>query len=124
MNLASAYLALGGVTTIGFGIAYAVRSRQMARMVGIELPDASARADYRSIYAGAQIAIGIFFLVAAQSAAWLAPGLAAVALFACGFGVARLCSLAIDRAKWEVQWVIGATEILAGSVAAWLLSRI
>jgi hypothetical protein len=120
MNLASAYLALGGITTIGFGIAYAVRSPRMARMVDLELPSAAARADYRSIYAGSQIAIGIFFLIAARSPAWLAPGLAAVALFAGGFGVARLTSLAIDRAKWQVQWIVGALEIGAGAVAAWL----
>ncbi|MFN2475602.1 MAG: DUF4345 family protein [Chthoniobacterales bacterium] len=120
MNFASAYLALGGITTIGFGLAYAVRSSRMARMVDLELPSAAARADYRSIYAGSQVAIGIFFVIAARSSAWLAPGLAAVAFFACGFGVARLSSLALDRAKWQFQYIVGALEIGAGAIAAWL----
>lgn len=116
------YLALGGVVTFGFGVAYLVRSRQMARFVGIALTSGSARADYRSIYGGAQICIGAFFCVAAWIPAWRTAGLAALSLFAFGFGAARLGSLALDRVgRRDVQWIVGALEVLAAAVGAVIL---
>jgi hypothetical protein len=124
MNLAAPYLALGGLVTIGFGVLYIVRSSAMAHMVGIELPTATARADYRSIYGGSQICIGIFFCLAAWHPSWRGAGLAALSLFALGFGVARLGSLALDRVRRDLQWVIGALEILAGVIGALLFVRL
>src|SRR3954464_12956989 len=100
------YLSLAGLVTIGFGITYLMRSHAMAHMVGIELPTAPARADYRSTYGGAQIAIGIFFCVAAGRPTWHTAGLAAVTLFALGFGVTRLSSLAVERVRRDFQWVV------------------
>lgn len=122
MTASAAYLALGGVVTIAFGAAYVVRSRQMARLVGIEMPSASARADYRAIYSGSQIGIGLFFIIASRHPSWFAPGLTGLALFALGFGIARLASLASERAGREFQWLVGALEMLAGLVALWLLA--
>jgi hypothetical protein len=117
-SLAVAVLALGAAVTFGFGVAYVVASRRMARMVGIEIPTPSARADYRAIYGGAQIALGVFFALAAWRPAWREAGLAALALFAAGFGVARLGSLAAERAGRDPQWIVGALEVIAGIVAA------
>ena len=123
MSLDAAYLALGALVTIGFGVAYLVDSHVMARMVGIALPSAGARADYRAIYGGAQVGIGFFFALAAWRPAWHEPGLAALALFALGFGIVRLASLALDRIRRDPQWVVGALEIAGGIGAAWLLAR-
>ena len=111
-------LALGAAVTFGFGVAYLVASRPMARMVGVEISSPSARADYRAIYGGAQVALGVFFALAAWRPAWREPGLAALALFAAGFGVVRLASLAVDRARRDPQWIVGALEVIAGLVAA------
>jgi uncharacterized protein DUF4345 len=123
MNLAAGYLVLGGVVTIAFGIVYLVRSRLMARIVGIELRTAAARADYRSIYGGAQVCIGTFFCIAAGQPTWRTPGLVALGLFALGFGVTRLGSLALDRVRRDVQWLVGTLEIVAGVIALLLLKR-
>jgi hypothetical protein len=111
-------LALGAVVTFGFGVAYLAASRRMARMVGIDIPSPGARADYRAIYGGAQVALGVFFALAASRPAWREPGLAALALFAAGFGVARLGSLAVERDRRDPQWIVGALELVAGLVAA------
>jgi hypothetical protein len=109
------------LVTLGFGVLYLVRSRLMARMVGMHLPSASARADYRSIYGGAQIAIGIFFCLTAWEPTWRRPGLVGLTLFVLGFGVTRLTSLASERVGRDVQWVVGALEVIAGIVGAVLL---
>jgi uncharacterized protein DUF4345 len=124
MTVRVSYLWVAAVVTAGFGIAYLARSVAMARMVGVQIPSAAARADYRAIYGGAQIGIGIFFALAARQAAWEVPGLWAVALFAGGFGVARLGSLALDRAGRNPQWVVGVLELLAGVTAAWLAGSV
>ena len=121
MNIAAGYLALGGLVTVGFGVLYRVRSRLMARMVGIDLRPGRARADYRSIYGGSQITIGVFFCLAAWQPSWRAAGLAALSLFALGFGMTRVASLAYDRVGHDAQWVVGALEILAGVIGLLLL---
>ncbi len=123
MSLDAAYLALGALVTIGFGVAYLADSHAMGRMVGIALPSAGARADYRAIYGGAQVGVGFFFALAAWRPAWHQPGLAALALFALGFGIARVASLGVDRVRRDPQWIVGALEIVAGLGAAWLLAR-
>ena len=105
--MVAVYLALAGVVTIAFGMVYLLRSRLMARTVGIELRSAGARADYRAIYGGSQIGVGIFFCVVARHSSSHALGLAAVSLFALGFGITRLASLAYDRAGRDPQWVLG-----------------
>jgi hypothetical protein len=120
MSVGVIYLWVAAAVTAGFGFVYLARSAAMARMVGVQIPSASARADYRAIYGGAQVGIGIFFAAAARHAGWHVPGLWAVALFAGGFGVARLGSLAVDPAGRNPQWIVGVLELLAGVAAAWL----
>lgn len=121
MTLAAIYLYVGALITVGFGVAYLVATRQMARMVGIAIESAGARADYRAIYAGSQIAIGVFFAIAAHVQPWRAPGVVALSLYACGFGIARLGSLAADGVKRHPQWIVGALELLAGLVGVWMV---
>ena len=124
MSAGVIYLWIAAVVTVGFGLAYLVRSAAMARFVGLALPSASARADYRAIYGGAQIGIGVFFAAAARHRDWDAPGLWAAALFAIGFGLVRLGSLALDRAsRRNPQWVVGVLELTAGIAATWLAHR-
>ena len=120
MSVGAAYLAIGGLATLGFGVAYLARSDVMARMVGIALPSPGARADYRAIYGGAQVALGLYFVLAALTPEWRRPGLAGLALFAAGFGVARMASLARERAWRHPQWIVGALELLGGIVATLL----
>ena len=122
MNLAAIYLGVGGLITFGFGVAYLIHSERMARMVGIELRSAGARSDYRAIYGGSQVGLGLFFLWATYHASWRSAGLAALALFALGFGVARLLSLALDRAGRNVQWIVGAIETALGLIALVLVA--
>lgn len=117
-----AYLLVGGLITLGFGIAYLIRSSKMAAAVGIAIPSSSARADYRAIYGGAQVSIAIFFLIAAFQPGWREPGVAALALFAAGFGIARLSSLTIEKAPREIQHLVGALELAAGLAGFVLLA--
>jgi Domain of unknown function (DUF4345) len=123
MDAGTVFLNVAAAVTAGFGVIYLVRSRGMAGLVGIELPSRSARADFRAIYGGAQVGIGLFFAACARHSGWELPGLWAVALFAGGFGLARLGSLVVDRAGWNPQWVVAALELVIGAIAGWLAIR-
>lgn len=98
-------------------------------MVDIALPTASARADFRAIYGGAELGMALFFALAARRPAWVRPGLAALALIVGGFGAVRLGSLAVDAAPTPgaaaaLLWLVGATELAGALLCAWALWRL
>jgi hypothetical protein len=97
--------------------------------VDIALPTASARADFRAIYGGAELGMALFFALAARRPAWVRPGLAALALIVGGFGAVRLGSLAFDAAPTRgaaatLLWAVGATELAGALLCAWALKRL
>ena len=89
----------------------------MAGRVEIQLPSPPARADYRAIYGGSQIGIGLFFCLAAWQQSWRVSGLVALGVFALGFGIARLSSMAYERVRRNWQWIAGTLEIVAGAIS-------
>jgi hypothetical protein len=98
-------------------------------VVDITLPTASARADFRAIYGGAELGMALFFALAARRPAWVRPGLAALALIVGGFGAVRLGSLALDAvptrgAAAALLWVVGAIELSGALLCAWALKRL
>jgi hypothetical protein len=97
--------------------------------VDIALPTASARADFRAIYGGAELGMALFFALAARRPAWVRPGLAALALIVGGFGAVRLGSLALDAAPAPgtaapLLWAVGAIELTGALLCAWALTRL
>jgi hypothetical protein len=98
-------------------------------VVDIALPTASARADFRAIYGGAELGMALFFALAARRPDWMRPGLAALALIVGGFGAVRLGSLALDAAPARgaaapLLWGVGAIELVGALLCAWALWRL
>jgi hypothetical protein len=127
--LARALLVAGALVSGGFGVLYTVRPEWLAGVVDIALPTASARADFRAIYGGAELGMALFFALAARRPAWVRPGLAALALIVGGFGAVRLGSLALDAAPARgtaapLLWVVGAVELTGALLCAWALRRL
>jgi hypothetical protein len=84
---------LAGLAFIGFGLAFTLWPLPLARVVEIPLPTPTARIDFAATYGGFELGFGIFLLVCARRAAWLAPGLWATAAALGGFAVVRLHGL-------------------------------
>ncbi len=129
MFLARALLIAGALVSGVFGLLYTVRPEWLAGVVDIALPTASARADFRAIYGGAELGMALFFALAARRPAWVRPGLAALALIVGGFGAVRLGSLALDVAPTRgaaaaLLWVVGAIELFGAFLCAWALRRL
>jgi hypothetical protein len=127
--LARTLLIAGALVSGAFGLLYTVRPAWLAGVVDIALPTASARADFRAIYGGAELGMALFFALAARRSAWVRPGLAALALIVGGFGVVRLASLALDAGPTRgsaasLLWAVGATELAGALACAWALKRL
>lgn len=93
MNLPRAILWLTAAGFLGFGLAFALWPSPMITYIDIQLPTATAFADFTATYGGLELGVGFFLMVCAYRADWLEPGLwAATATFA-GFAVVRLISI-------------------------------
>lgn len=97
MILARWILGVIGVTFVAIGAGFLVRPVSWAAWLEIALPTATARTDLRATYGGFDLAFGIFLLVAARRADWVAPGLVANALALGGFAAGRLLGFAVER---------------------------
>jgi hypothetical protein len=121
-------LVAGAFVSGVFGLLYTVRPEWLAGVVDIALPTASARADFRAIYGGAELGMALFFAVAARRPAWVRPGLAALGLIVGGFGAVRLGSLALDPAPRgdadTLLWAVGAVELSGALLCTWTFSRL
>ena len=79
-------LVLLGLMFLSFGVAFLLRPAQMAQMVGIELPEPTARMEIRAFYGGLEIGLAVFLFACAATGVWIMPGLAAEV--ACAVAVA------------------------------------
>jgi hypothetical protein len=127
--LARALLVAAALVSGAFGLVYTVQPEWLAGVVDIALPTASARADFRAIYGGAELGMAVFFALAARRPGWVRPGLAAAALIVGGFGIVRLASLALDPAAARgaaatLLWAVGAIELSGALLCAWALRRL
>ena len=93
MSSARLVLWVVGLAFVGFGLAFTLWPLPMARLVGIALPTPTARIDFGATYGGFEIGFGVFLLVCARRAAWLAPGLWASAAALSGFALVRVLGL-------------------------------
>ena len=93
MNVPRAILWLTAAGFLGFGLAFALWPAPMITYIDIQLPTATARADFAATYGGLELGIGIFLMVCANRADWLEPGLWAATAALAGFAVVRLISV-------------------------------
>jgi hypothetical protein len=60
MSLPRMILALTAVGFLGFGLAFTLRPDQMAALIEIALPSATARVDFAATYGGFELGVGAF----------------------------------------------------------------
>jgi hypothetical protein len=94
MSLPRTMLALTAVGFLGFGLAFTFRPDQMAALIEIALPSATARVDFAATYGGFELGVGAFLLYCARRPGWLEPGLLAATLALSGFAMIRLLGIA------------------------------
>ena len=111
-------LVLLGLMFLSFGVAFLLRPAQMAQMVGIELPEPTARMEIRAFYGGLEIGLAVFLLVCAATGAWIKPGLLAAGLACAGPALGRTVGLLLDGKPKSVIFTILAVEVACAVAVA------
>jgi hypothetical protein len=96
----------------------------MADFVNIELKDALARFDFRAVYGGLELGIGVSLIVAALRKPWRQPALNMACLVLGGLILGRLISVSIDESPGVVGWVLLGLEVALVGVAGFASLRL
>ena len=125
MRAARIVLWVAAVVFIGVGLLFLIRPEQLAQGMGVMQPEAPARTEIRAVYGGIELALGVFFAIAArhQSRDWLTAGLVLAALVGGGAGLARVVGFVVEG-EIDVRNVLwGTLELVGAVVAAWVARR-
>jgi len=118
---ARAVLALSALPFAAIGLAFLLQPKAMARLVGVDLTDATADADVRAVYGGLQLGCAFLLALAASRPRWVVPGLVARLALYGGLAAARFVSYALVGLPSPLGLGLHAGELLglACGVIAW-----
>ena len=125
MGVARGVLWLSALTFAGFGAAFALFPRAMARLVEIELPTDTARIDFVATYGGLELGLAAFFGLCASrpDPVRVRLGLLASGLALGGFATARLAgALLADRPR-PLLFALLAAEVSGAALSFWAAGR-
>ncbi len=105
------------------GIASVIAPESIAGIVGIELPTAAARVDFRATYGGFEIGAGAFLVLCLWRASWIRAGLWALSLALFGFGTVRAGSLMSEGLANPLLIGTAVAELTGACWSAMLLQR-
>jgi len=125
MSLPRMMLALTAVGFLGFGLAFTFRPDQMAALIEIGLPSATARVDFAATYGGFELGVGAFLLLCARRPGWQEPGLLAATLALAGFATVRLLGIMASggRVRSAIYGAL-ALETLGVLLNGWALLKV
>lgn len=81
---------------LAFGVAFAAAPSALGAVLGIELRDAAAIADFRAMYGGMSFGVGLLFTAALTRREWSAPALFTISTTSGFLLLGRILTMAID----------------------------
>lgn len=111
MRLENQVLYVAAALYLGVGALFLVWPSATS-LVGLALASATADNDVRAVYGGANVGLGVFFLLAASRPAWTRPALWGMALALGGMAAARLLSWAVVGFPEPIGYALHASEVL------------
>jgi hypothetical protein len=117
-------LILIGAVWLLIGAASLFMPNGVADFMNIRLDDALARFDFRAVYGGLQLGIGVFLVGAALRKPWRLPALNMANLVLGGLILGRVVSLAIDEPPGIIGFVLLGLEVALLAVAVFALLRL
>ncbi len=110
---------------LGIGAASVFAPTVVADFVNIKLEDALARFDFRAVYGGLQLGLGLWIGVAALRKAWRLPALNLTALALGGLLLGRALALALDaESPGPIGFGIMGLEVAGLAVTAFAMVRL
>ncbi len=117
--MSRAVLVFLAISVLGFGVAFTVKPVEMAQVVDIALFTPTSRTDFRAVYGGLQMGVGLFLLLCAARRHLVRVGLQAAAWTLLGLASARLVGLFVDGFGQPLMLMLLAVEAMAAGLAAW-----
>ena len=111
-------LAFIALTYTVFGFVFLFYPSEMAAIVGSAFPTTRPRTDFRAMYGGLEIGIGVFLLICAMRREFVRVGLFASACALVAMATSRSVGLMLDGMSF-LQAAIATSEWVGGIAATW-----
>lgn len=120
-SLSRMFLLLCGLLYVGFGLWVLLEPSEAAVLTALQTPPGPLE-DLTGSHGGMNVALGLFCIFAALSAAWHRPGLYLVGLINAGYLAGRLVALALDGVPTGLLYSVMALEAILCASALVLAS--
>ncbi len=120
-TIAKIYLASVLLVFWGFTVGFFGWPRQLGERLGIHLASTAAVADFRAMYGGMCLGVGILFWLGIRRPSWRVPAVLLSITTAAGLLLGRLITWGIDGDPGPIIYGFMGTEVAAIAVGVWLL---
>jgi hypothetical protein len=117
--MSRAVLVFLALSVLGFGAVFTARPVELAQVVEILLPTPTSRTDFRAVYGGLELGLGMFLLVCALRRHLVRVGLQAAFWALLGMASGRLVGLVADGFGQPLMILFMAIEAVAAGLAIW-----
>jgi hypothetical protein len=119
-TLTKIFIAANALVWISFGPAFYFAPEALAGWLDITLTSPTAIADFRAMYGGTPLGVGIFMAMGLWRRQWMKPALMVIVLVTTGLLLGRLITLVQPGGVGTIIYLLGALEAGAIIGAAWL----
>jgi hypothetical protein len=119
-TLTKIFVAGNALVWIGFGPAFYFAPEALAGQLDIALHSPTALADFRAMYGGAPLGIGIIMAMGLWRTQWMKPALLTIVLCTAGLLLGRLITMASPGGVGSIIYLFSAIEAVTIVAAAWL----
>ncbi|MBM9576876.1 DUF4345 domain-containing protein [Leptospira sp. 201903070] len=106
-----------------FAIGFFLFPARLATWIGIEIRTTSALADFRAMYGGLCLGVGVFLLLGVFKKERVQAGILLSITTAGGLFLGRICTVLWDGPVNEYIYFSMSTEIVAVVIGVWILKR-
>ncbi|MCG6167237.1 DUF4345 domain-containing protein [Leptospira sp. FAT2] len=117
------YIALNVLVYAGFTIGFFLVPIRLASMIGIEIKSSAALADFRAMYGGLCLGVGVVLLFGLFKEEWRRASILLAITTASGLFLGRIYTLFLDGPGNEYIYLSMATEVGAVAIGTWILQR-
>jgi hypothetical protein len=118
------FMRLSSVAFVVFGLVALLLPSALARTVEIELSSATALADFRAMYGGMSLGIGLLLIQGLRRPSWYLPSLLLLTVTCGTVATARIYSTLVSGVPSEMILAFAAIELLAFGLGLWSYRRL
>ena len=118
--LTKVFIVLNAAVWITFGPAFYFATEAFAGMLDIALQSPTALADFRGMYGGVPMAVGVFMLISLFRQEWIAAALMLILLGTSGILLGRLLTLVDTGGVSTYIYLISGLELGTILIGTWL----